>query len=262
MISELIRHFREKQGPRKNLATAENYLRRMRKNDSPENLEDWVRENLEEPVWAVRNIAVKLAGMGGVKSVIPELCRILTSDNEIGFIRRNSASTLIELEESSPEICESLVVALGDSYYEVRARAADALALLGDPDTALADHLIGFIFKKAPENIQILPIFFPRRVFREKNFEVRSALTRALGSLLTSEKQLHALEIILQDDHWKVRAAAIETYPAAAQRVGKSEDQIVEVLKSVDLTSQDFVPAFPIRRTLNQSITRNGIKGD
>jgi HEAT repeat protein len=210
---------------------------------------------LRHPFWEVRNIGVKAAGIGKLDEAKTLLLEILSCPAERGFIRRNAAYSLSQLVDNDGKIKKCLIQSLRDSYYEVRMQSALSLAECEGPDETLESLFVELIFKVNPGEIINYPIWFPGRIYHEKNFEVRAAYTIALGKFVTSKYSLHALELLLHDCFWKVREAAMQGYYHAALRMQLDENTIQSVLKELDLTCTDFRPVFPIRRTWNETIT-------
>lgn len=231
-------------------AAAEKRLNDARNGVWPEDSEQWIRKNLSHSNWQVRNIVVKLIHRGKLLEFSPNLIQFLTSGLQVGFIRRNSAIALASFE-SDDAIVEAFKIGLEDPYWEVRTACAKGLAAQGRPDSELTELIIQKIYRKPLDKIPSYPIFRPKRIYREKNFEVRAALFRALGTVMAEKKHIHALEIPLEEDIWKVREAALEAFVNASQRLGYTPEQVKETLSRLDLTSTEFIPTFPIRQTLS-----------
>ncbi len=236
----------------RDLYDIEKLHRDLKKGLSIHDLESTIRRYFDHPRWEVRNTAVKVAGDSGSAAFAPALCRFMTDRKQKGFVRRNAATALRSFRGSRAEILPELMNALGDSYWEVRAQAALTIAEIAEPDAALEGELIRRLFRTSPSIIHHLPYFFPLRVYRERDFEVRAALTRALGAVATSSATLHVLELLTGDSYWQVREAAIESLFRSAPVLGVSTMDLLQILQDLDLTCPDFRPKFPIRETWNR----------
>ncbi|MBN1296579.1 hypothetical protein JXA80_07340 [bacterium] len=223
-------------------------LSRARKREWPDDTRKWVDSHLHDTDWEIRNVAVKLAGMGRMTEYTDELVQFLENRSQPGFIRRNSAAALREIGACEPGV---FLAGLDDPYWEVRTESAFGLQCCGSPDPHLARTLIAKLYRKPPDRLSGYPLLRPSRIYREKNFEVRSALLHALGTAATSEADLRAIEIPMQDDIWKVRVAALEAFVSAAGRLGLDQERMASVMSSIDLTCTEFIPTFPIRETYN-----------
>lgn len=235
---------------------AQTELERLKSNQFQGNLESFVNYCLNHSFWEVRNIGVKAIGVGKLNEAKTRLIDILANQKERGFIRRNAAYSLSQLQNEKDDIKKALINSLHDPYYEVRAQSAVSVSefnAVSDPQ--LESLLIEMIFKIDPDSIGSYPIWFPTRIYKEKNFEVRAAYTVALGKFVASNRGLHALELLLHDCFWIVREAAMRGYYHAAVKMQIDERVIQLVLKELDLTCTDFRPVFPIRRTWNETFT-------
>ena len=239
---------------RKDLLDSEKMLKSIRQKVTPADLQEWIGQALQHPFWEVRTNAVKIIGLTRMDFFCEKLSTLLLTKRELGFIRRNAATSLGQIGVPSERVLDALIAALSDPYWEVRGQAAIALSKLGKPDPQIEQMLLKMLFRKPLEQIRNYPILFPGRIFREKNFEVRATLISALGTFLSDPNNIRALEILMQDDSWKVRSTAIQAYRISANRLGVAQETIISRLKSVDMTCADFAPAFPIRRVVNENI--------
>ncbi len=237
------------------IAVAEKNLSKARRGQEIPDQEQWITASLNSASWEIRNIAVKICGLNRLKTTIPRLCEMLTDRKQNGFIRRNSADALRKLEDNSQPVLKALESALDDPYWEVRSHAAIAISDLALPDANLEAKILSKLFIRSVDTIQSVPIFRPKRIYREKNFEVRLALAYALGTIATDKTSIHALYLLTFDDYWKVRDAAIQALSTAAPRFGMNAEELHGLLKDIDLTCSDFKPTFPIRLTWNQIVT-------
>ncbi len=256
MFNAFIQRLKENDKTHQLFIDSETIIKRLKSGQSNEEFESWILTALTHHRWEIRNNAIKIAGLGKYKNIASEICHRMLSPLEIGFVRRNAAITLAQINHYDEAIINALQQALYDRYWEVRTQAAITLSKLARPDSGLEQKILSMIFRKPIESIPAYPIFFPKRIFRERNFEVRAALILALGACLTDKKTLHGIELLLQDDLWKVRDAAIQAYLSASVRLGEELAVILSHLKDIDLTCPDFVPSFPIRTTYNRTIER------
>jgi hypothetical protein len=231
--------------------SAEQRLDNARKGIWPVDTEQWITDNLTHPNWQIRNIAVKLIGEGLLTGFLNVLAQLITDTSQVGFVRRNSAIALTAFDNVGPESVMAFVAGLEDPYWEVRTECANGLAVHGRPDVELTEKLIRKIYRKPLEKIPSYPIFWPQRIYHETNFEVRAAMFRALGTVMAAKTYIHALEVPLEEDIWKVREAALEAFVRASRRLGYSVEYIRETLSRLDLTCTEFIPTYPIRQTLS-----------
>ncbi|MBN1354838.1 HEAT repeat domain-containing protein [bacterium] len=240
---------------------AETILENVRAGRVVDDLESWVESALDHPSWAIRNIAVKVVRLASLKIHAHRLCKMLLDMKQVGFIRRNAACALAEIGVGCPETLQSLEKALDDPYWEVRTASARSLASLVSPDRRLEEILISRIFKD-PGHLNLkLPIIFPGRIYRERNFEVRMAMTWALGTCAETPRSLQAIRLLIQDDNWKVRNTALEAVCIIRLQRVKLKSEIDAILTNIDLSSTDFEPVFQIRQTwncLNHSMGSSG----
>ncbi|HPQ42115.1 MAG TPA: hypothetical protein PLV45_17225, partial [bacterium] len=83
-------------------------LSRCRRGEWSGDTDLWVSDHMKHPDWEVRNIAVKLVGMRPIPSLAGAVTACLLDRNEPGFIRRNSATALRQLDTETPEILAGL----------------------------------------------------------------------------------------------------------------------------------------------------------
>jgi HEAT repeats len=226
-------------------------LTSLRSGTVPDGLEEWVSKTLEDPVWSSRNIAVKAIRLAQLEQFAPNLCKMVSDPGEIGFIRRNASRALGQMGRTYSETLITLDNALRDSYWEVRATAARSIARISPPDKDREHTIVSLLFKTIPAQGDVLPIWRPGRVYREKNFEVREAMTQALGAVSVTSTAIWALRLLLQDDNWKIRNAGLQTIAVLYDARPLLRNELEQSLKDTDLSSTDFNPLFPIRKTWN-----------
>ncbi len=241
----------------RDLSNIEKLHRDLKKGLRVPDLETVIIDYFNHPRWEIRNTAVKAAGESGIVAFVPLLCRFMTDRKQKGFIRRNAATALKSFRGNSKEIMPALMRAVWDDYWEVRSQAALTIAEIAEPDETIEMELIRRLFRTSPSIIHHLPYFFPLRVYRERDFEVRAALTRALGAVAITPSTLHVLELLTGDSFWQVREAAIQSLFRCAPSMGVSIMDLLLTLQDLDLTCPDFRPKFPIRETWNR--LKNGV---
>ena len=104
----------------------------------------YINEYIQSDNWKIRNVGVKLIGILKVKEMIPQLIAMLTDRTpdkflnrmlggdfiQVGFIRRNCISSLINLKQSDKSISPAILKALADPYWEVVVEAIKAVPVL------------------------------------------------------------------------------------------------------------------------------------
>jgi len=200
---------------------------------------------LIHPSWQNRNLGIKLLGLLGAKEKIPAILtlfferkpvpwfkRILGGDyQQVGFIRRNIFTTLIQLDILSPEIEEALYQGLSDPYYEVRAQAAHAVAYFG-PRLEARETLIPAL----------------KELLADSYIDVIVAATEALGNIGEEHDALPALLDMWDSRLWKVRAAVLRGILHLVKRgVIQNPETIEKEAAKFILTSTDFRPHFEIK---------------
>jgi hypothetical protein len=256
--------FKKSLNDRQRLAAAEKRLIDVRQRKWSDDTEQWIRDNLDHSNWQISNIAIKLIGLRKLSGFFEILSCFLLDSSRTPFIRRNSARTLYAFDAVDDAVLKAFVRGLDDTYWEVRTESANGLMIHASPDKSLTQLLITKIYRKPLSAIPVYPIFRPGRIFREKNFEVRAAMFGALGTVLSDEDYIHALEIPLEEDIWKVREAALKAFVKASYRLGFSDSEIQEKLNRLDLTCTEFIPTFPIRKTYSHLSDRhcNGLDNE
>ena len=211
---------------------------------------------LNAPEWQRRNLGVKLVGLLGAREKTPMLLnmfnerkrvsplkRLFGGDFEqVGFIRRNIVTTLIRLDNLTPEIEAALVTGFSDPYYEVRAACANAVS-----------HFNERIAAQEPFIINLL------NSLKESNLDVSAAAAEALGRLGGEKDALEALLCLCDTKYWRLRAAAINGISHLVKR-GRVADlkTAEERLSRFILTCTDFKPRFEIKfayQTLMKNIS-------
>lgn len=231
---------------------AANILTAVRKKQYTNDPEIWIKKHLNHSDWQIKNIAVKLVGECHLEQYAETVADCLDVGKNVGFIRRNAITSLRQLGLVNPTVKQAVIAALDDPYWEVRTEAGLWISELSEPCDVLTDQLIDRIYSRPLTDISAYPIFWPKRIYREKNFEVRAALILALGATLTSKNQLKAVTLPLHEELWKIRDSALRAYINAAARLGLAQNKIAEQLSGFDLTCTEFIPNFPIRTRFNE----------
>jgi HEAT repeat protein len=200
---------------------------------------------LDSVGWEVRNAAVKLIAHVRDESRVPRLFEKLTDRSEAGIVRRNAAEAIARLGLGTDAARSALLEALHDPYWEVRAEAAHALAMLFPPDAALELALL---------NLLLGPPHPRRHALRERNFEVQMAIAQALGYLGESRRAFDALAELARDDSWPVRSQTAVALAHFAARQPPYLDEARQVLLEIDHQSEGAVSYFVHRDVVSQAI--------
>lgn len=202
---------------------------------------------LTHEAWQDRNLGVKLVGLTRYEEKIPALLLMLTDRQpaalvkrlfggdfkQVGFIRRNVVQALQVLNRFNAEIEQSLLMAIADPYFEVRAQACRAAA-----------HF-GFLLAGKEQWLQAL-----LACLQDKSFEVKAEAARAVGEVGTDGRAVEALMALKEDLLWQVRDAALRGIKRLMERrvIAPSEELLSQVGTFV-LTATDFSPHFSIKAT-------------
>jgi UDP-N-acetylglucosamine--N-acetylmuramyl-(pentapeptide) pyrophosphoryl-undecaprenol N-acetylglucosamine transferase len=212
---------------------------------------------LIHPAWQERNLGVKLLGLLGAREKIPALLvlfndrkpvsrlkRLLGGDFEqVGFIRRNLLTAFMRIGDLTPEVETAILTGLEDSYYEVRAEAAHAVAFFGSKISSPKYFLSTLI-----------------NLLSDPNIDVSTAAAEALGNLGGESDALPALLGLWDTRFWRMRAAALRGIHHLVERgqVSNFSELEAQTPKFI-LTSTDFKPHFEIKfayRRLMDSVSR------
>jgi len=247
----VFNHWMKKNGAvREDLSRARSILKDLRDRKNIEKVDLWVASALNHSNWEIRNIAVKVVQLEQLNQFIGEICNMILDPSEIGFIRRNGAHALSEIGANNLEMALlALDKAIEDRYWEVRAHAALSIAAISPPDHSRECRIIDLLFKRLPSTIQTMPIWRPNRIYKEKNFEVRMAMTLALGSTATDPESISALNLLSHDDNWKVRNASLKAVANIYNRWDNKHNQLLKIFNKTDLSCTTFQPVIPIRIT-------------
>jgi len=214
---------------RAELAEAQRMLRSV--TEATNGVVQRVRELLESDSWEVRNCAVKIIARTSCTELYDTLVAKLIERDEAGIIRRNCAEMLPVVGLGTPEAVEALCVALGDWYWEVRAEAARALALLCDESSELERRLLDALA-------------------REANMEVRASIAQALGRVAVSQAGFDTLVALASEGPWLVRhQAAVALLEMGARRMDFDE-AAADVIRRLDLLAEGAATKSVFRQSI------------
>ena len=207
---------------------------------------------LKNDNWQIRNIGVKLLGIAGEKKHLHILAERLRDASEAGFVKRNAAVAMGKIGASHDGAKDALIASVDDKYWEIRAEAIKALSCIYKNDkkvfSVIVSRLLG---KEYDEKEGCGPESLSRK--REKNFEVKEAIAYAMGNFPHIGDSEEALKILLGDDNWIVRAAALNSL----KKTGKISDSTKKFISNIDLTCESFTPVFPLKEIYTKLISKN-----
>ncbi len=198
-----------------------------------------------------RNVGVKLVGCLGYREHLPLLLAMLADRHPVGrlrrvlggdfrhggLLRRNVIEAgLVPLGEAGPAVRAALEQALShDPYFEVRAAAARALALLFDPDTGLERALVAAL--------------------DDGSRAVVEQAILALGHLALTGDVLPALQRFYLHPDWRYRLAVAESLLRLSER-DRLDPLVARAQREQILaTSPFFQPRFPLEDALRRLAT-------
>jgi UDP-N-acetylglucosamine--N-acetylmuramyl-(pentapeptide) pyrophosphoryl-undecaprenol N-acetylglucosamine transferase len=212
---------------------------------------------LIHPSWQERNLGIKLLGLLDAREKIPAMLslfysrkpasfikRLLGGDFEqVGFIRRNIVTSLVRLNEVTPEVEKALLAGLEDPYYEVRTEAAKAAAFFGNRLSSPDDFISALL-----------------RLLRDPMMDVATAAAEALGKLGSEDNVLSSLLEMYDTRFWRIRAAVLRGILHLVERGKVTDlDTLSQKVPRFILTSTDFRPQFEIKSVygrLMESVSR------
>ena len=201
--------------------------------------------------WRVRNDGVKLVGilkhsrrrdllldLASDRSPAPFFKKLIGGDfRQVGFIRRNALIALGSIGIWDDRLRDLLVSVLRkDPYYETHSSAAGVILELRDK--------IGSCEKltRALENN-----------LEHRSLEVRWSCLEALGAVTPEPKLLDDLERFLFHQNWRIRQAlALAVGHLMERGMVRPGDPLLKQIENILPTSTDFVPTFPLKRSLNR----------
>ncbi len=208
-----------------------------------------VLEFLASSRWEVRNAGVKMAGLLHLSETVEILCDFLTATvrrpwwgkklfgpyREVGFVRRNSASSLDQLGVWGPHVRAALLTGLGDSYFEVRSGSARA---------------IGSVLPVVGEDMGVERSL--RHLLSDHCFEVVREACLALGKVGTEAESFEGVAGLLDHANWKVREGALRALAWMVERHAAHPQDARRQLDRLVVTSTDFRVLFPLKQSLHR----------
>jgi UDP-N-acetylglucosamine--N-acetylmuramyl-(pentapeptide) pyrophosphoryl-undecaprenol N-acetylglucosamine transferase len=208
-----------------------------------------VLELLASSRWEVRNAGVKMAGLLRLSETVELLCDFLTATvrrswwgkklfgpyREVGFVRRNSASSLDQIGVWDPHVRGALLAGLGDSYFEVQsssARAIGSVLPVGEGDTEVERSL--------------------RHLLSGHCFDVVREACLALGKVGTEAASVERVAVLFDHPNWKVREAALRALGWMVERHAAHPQDARRWLERLVVTSTDFRVIFPLKQSLRR----------
>ena len=207
---------------------------------------------LISPDWNARNMGVKLIGLLKDETKIEPLLRFIEDRTpasrlhrllggdfrQVGFIRRNSLTSLMIINKYVPALDRVLSAALDDPYYEVRVQAAKAVARFQDRFTDPAP------FRE---------ILYRR--LKDRSFEVVQESALALGRIGQGEETIQALLGLRMHRYWQVRQAALESLHLLAQKnMVRDPERLLKEVAGFVVIATDFRPQFTIKASYNKLV--------
>ncbi len=201
---------------------------------------------LASPNWRRQNRGLKLAGLLRDRSMVslllhiendsrpaPMLAGILGQKGpQNGFIRRNLATALGQIGDTSPEVMEVLTKKLDDGYWEVRVEAIRALAKLDSRNHPydLVTRLLDFLESANFEEILAALFYWNQRA------ETADCQQRIYPLLSHSNIRVREASIMVLAE--QVRARRLPAAPLQGE------------LRDIMVTSTWFTPGFPLKDKL------------
>jgi putative peptidoglycan lipid II flippase len=214
------------------------------------NLNKRVAQLLERRRWQDRNVGVKLAGMLRMRPHRGRLCAMVTSREpaplryrllgadlkQPGFVRRNAVEALAALGDPDRRTEDALLVGLRDSYWEVRAVAAEALGTLAPLLT---------------EETRAAALKALQDLAGSRSFEAAAAAVKAIGQLARDDSMVPVLERLHYHVNWRVRDAVVCAYDEMHRRgVVSDVARLRRLLDDVLVTCDSFQPFFQLKDNL------------
>ncbi len=206
-------------------------------------------EYLTSTRWQIRNAGVKMAGSLRLAETVGMLCRFLTATadkpwwkrvmhgpyEEVGFIRRNSATALSQTQVWRTDVRDALLSGLRDSYFEVRSASARALS--------------GLVGQDEPDSEAEA---FLRDLLADRCFEVAREAALALGRIGHDPATVAHMTALLEHPNWKVRDGALRALGRMIERGMVKPDEVDRQLQRLLVTSTDFRAIFPLKQSLHR----------
>lgn len=218
-------------------------LVRAGKGENLDEIDNQIESFLNSSYWQVKNEAVKMIGILKLEKYILLLSGFLTDQNQVGFIRRNSAVALRAFDKLPDETLKALREACQDWYWEARTQAILTLVQYDDsPVTFMLCRDLLFNGNNSSQKV------------KEKNFEVQCAILQALGKSVRNPEDLKLLQPFLTHDSWKVRQAAILGLCDGVIKMKLTKDDFLNLIGHFDINCEEFSPTFPLTKTYNHCL--------
>jgi murein biosynthesis integral membrane protein MurJ/undecaprenyldiphospho-muramoylpentapeptide beta-N-acetylglucosaminyltransferase len=214
---------------------------------------DRLDDYLAHDDWWIRNIGIKLAGALRLTEkidVLTEAVRATTPDRpwplrlvvgtgrEVGFIRRNALTSLVEIGECDGRVRGAILDALDDPYYEVRQYALRAAV-------AFAEQLRG--------DAEVLAAVAER--LSDRHFEVAPAAIEAYAELTMADGLSERICGLLDHPRWPIRAAAVEALRRLFDRGLVTDAEALRRALSCTLLATEMVePISPLKRAVRRAL--------
>lgn len=204
---------------------------------------------LAHAAWQSRNIGVKLVGLLQLRNKIdlllyilqdktpaPRLHRWLGGDyRQVGFIRRNAVTSLIQLDFWNASVRQAILEALEDPYYEVRVMAGRAVVHYAESigeDKAFYQAL--------------------DKLTEDKAFTVRSQAYLSLSHIDTRSSTYHRMKQDFQHPNWRLRSAIVQSIQKLVERGQLDAAEVEGDMDQFLLTSTGFTPHFTLREHMQK----------
>jgi len=208
-----------------------------------------VQDFLNNSLWYLRNIGVKMIAKFQVEDLYPVLLERLADRREAPILRRNCAQALGHISIPPEEALAALLPALRDPYWEVRTEALYSLLATQQPSDVATNGVLGLLFGETR-----LPVTEPGQSrpvkLCEKVFEVRAAAAKALARLGVPPAAFEGLQALASDKNWVVRAQAVAAIAEFGIRNADLRDAAERLIGDISPVSDAMVPWFVPRRRL------------
>ncbi len=201
--------------------------------------------------WRVRNNGVKLVGilkhkqrrdlllnLASDRTPAPVFRRLIGRDfRQVGFIRRNALVSLGSLGVWDERLGDLLVRVLEeDPYYETRSAVAGVIFKLRDKIGSCEQ-----LARALKSNLE------------HRSLEVRWRSLEALGAVSPDPELLSDLDRFLFHPNWRIRQAlALAVGHLVERGLVSPGDPLIKRIENIIPTCTDFVPTFPLKRSLNR----------
>jgi len=194
-----------------------------------------MEEYLESDNWMTVNNGIKL--IGGLQCIekLAVLLSLFKTGN--GFMRRNVLQAFSDMEAYDPTMDETILSAMNDSYFEVRAKALQ-----------VAEKYAPYI----RNNRKIVEAILKLAIKRIQHFDVRVAGVRALALFVELEEYFRIVAPLRFARNVRLRRAILDGIRLALEMGRIKNDQKETVRQFINeflITTSDFRPSFSIRQS-------------